>query len=81
MAPSGATAVHVGDTVTTGPGTKMWTTVPGVARKTVSIMKACEVAQVSRRTIYNWIAAGKLEYMRTVGGSIRIYVDTLFRQP
>lgn len=78
---SGASSVHVGDTVTTTPGTKMWTTAPGAARKTVSIPKACEVAQVSRRTIYYWIAAGKLEYMRTAGGSIRIYVDTLFREP
>jgi excisionase family DNA binding protein len=36
---------------------------------------------VSRRTIYNWIAAGKVEYVRTAGGSIRIFVDTLWRQP
>ena len=25
-------------------------------------MKACEVVGVSRRTIYNWISAGKVEY-------------------
>lgn len=48
-------------------------------RKTLSIMKACEVAGVSRRTIYNWIAKNKVEYLRTVGGSIRIFEDTLFR--
>lgn len=48
-------------------------------RQTVSIMKACELASVSRRTVYNWIAAGKVEYVRTAGGSIRLYVDTLFR--
>jgi excisionase family DNA binding protein len=52
-----------------------------VERQTVSIMKACELVGVSRRTIYNWIAAGKVEYVRTAGGSIRIFVDTLWRQP
>ncbi|MEZ5287001.1 MAG: excisionase family DNA-binding protein [Vicinamibacterales bacterium] len=50
-------------------------------RQTVSIMKACELVGVSRRTIYNWISAGKVEYVRTAGGSIRIFVDTLWRQP
>jgi excisionase family DNA binding protein len=50
-------------------------------RQTVSIMKACEMVGVSRRTIYNWIAAGKVEYVRTAGGSIRIFTDTLWRQP
>ncbi len=44
-------------------------------------MKACEVVGVSRRTIYNWISAGKVEYVRTAGGSIRIFVDTLWREP
>ena len=48
-------------------------------RQTLSIMKACETVGVSRRTIYNWIAAGKVEYVRTAGGSIRIFADTLWR--
>jgi excisionase family DNA binding protein len=48
-------------------------------RQTVSIMKAAEIASVSRRTIYNWLTAGRLEFVRTAGGSIRIYADTLFR--
>jgi len=48
-------------------------------RETLSIMKACEVVGVSRRTIYNWIAAGKVEYVRTAGGSVRIFADTLWR--
>ena len=50
-------------------------------RQHVSIMKACEMVPCSRRTIYNWMAANKVEYFRTAGGSIRIYVDTLFREP
>lgn len=48
-------------------------------RQTISIIKACELVGVSRRTIYNWIAAGKVEYVRTAGGSIRVFVDTLWR--
>lgn len=50
-------------------------------RKTISIMKACELVGVSRRTIYNWITTGKVEYVRTAGGSVRIFVDTLWRDP
>ena len=52
-----------------------------VDRKTISIMKACDLVGVSRRTIYNWIASGKVEYVRTAGGSVRIFVDTLWREP
>ena len=48
-------------------------------RKLISIMKACELVGVSRRTIYNWLSSGKIEYVRTAGGSVRIYVDTLWR--
>jgi len=48
-------------------------------RTTVSIPRACDVVGVSRRTIYNWIAAGKIQYVRTAGGSVRIFADTLWR--
>jgi len=50
-----------------------------VERKTISIMNACELVGVSRRTIYNWLSSGKIEYLRTAGGSVRIFVDTLWR--
>ena len=50
-------------------------------RQTLSIMKACEVVGVSRRTIYNWMAGGKIEYVRTAGGSVRIFADSLWRAP
>jgi excisionase family DNA binding protein len=50
-------------------------------RKTVSIPRACELVGVSRRTIYNWLAGGKVEYVRTAGGSVRIFADTLWREP
>jgi excisionase family DNA binding protein len=52
-----------------------------VERKTISIMKACELVGVSRRTIYNWLASNKIEYVRTAGGSVRIFADTLWRDP
>jgi excisionase family DNA binding protein len=52
-----------------------------VDRKTIPIMKACELVGVSRRTIYNWLSSGKIEYIRTAGGSVRIFVDSLWREP
>ena len=50
-------------------------------RKTVSIPRACEIVGVSRRTIYNWLAGGKIQYIRTAGGSVRIFEDSLWRDP
>lgn len=52
-----------------------------VERPTVSIPKACELVSVSRRTIYNWMSSGKVQYVRTAGGSVRIFTDTLWRSP
>ena len=48
-------------------------------RQTLSIMKACALVGVSRRTIYNWMAGGKIEFVRTAGGSVRIFADSLWR--
>ena len=48
-------------------------------RTAVTIARAQTLVSVSRRTIYNWINAGKVEYVRTAGGAVRIFVDTLFR--
>jgi len=28
-----------------------------------------------------WLSSGKIEYVRTAGGSVRIFVDTLWRDP
>lgn len=49
-------------------------------KKLISIQQATEIAGVSRRTIYNWITAERIDYCRTVSGSIRIVEDTLFRK-
>ena len=48
-------------------------------RLTVNIAQACAIARVCRRTVYYWLEAGKVEYIRTAGGKIRIYADSLFR--
>jgi len=45
----------------------------------VTIMHATEIVGVSRRTIYNWINNGKVEYTRTAGGCVRINPATLWR--
>jgi len=50
-------------------------------RQAVTILKAAQLVGVSRRTIYNWLAAGKVDYVRTAGGSVRIFVDSLWREP
>lgn len=42
-------------------------------------MQACRLTGVSRRTLYNWMAANKVEYIYTAGGSRRIFEDTLWR--
>lgn len=48
-------------------------------RKTISMRKACELMDVSRRTLYHWMDTGKIEYVRTAGGARRIFIDTLWR--
>lgn len=45
----------------------------------LTIAQACDRASVSRRTIYNWLHAGKLQTCRTAGGTLRIAAGSLFR--
>lgn len=47
--------------------------------KPLTIRKACELADVTRSTIYNWIRAGKLEVEYTAGGAVRIPRSQLLR--
>lgn len=49
-------------------------------RKLVSIMRACSIAGVSRRTIYNWLKAGKLTPYTTVSGATRIDAAELVQE-
>lgn len=46
-------------------------------RRTISINQAMEKCGVSRRTIYNWIKAKRIVFVRTPGGAVRIYEDCL----
>ena len=50
-------------------------------RRRANIAQACAIAGVCRRTMYYWMRAGKVEYVRTPTGGVRIYVDTLFSAP
>ncbi len=45
--------------------------------RSVSIDQASQLLGVSRRTIYNWIRAGRLQTIRTIGGSQRVVVESL----
>ena len=54
-------------------------TVP--VRRRVNTRKAAEIAGVTERTIRNWVRLGWVEYLRTPGGGVRIYTDTLLRRP
>lgn len=47
-------------------------------RRLVNTVQAAALAGVSRRTIFKWLEAGKVEAVRTVGGQRRIYADSLF---
>jgi len=44
----------------------------------LTIQEACAEAKVTRRTIYNWLAKGKLVTQRTAGGSLRILASSLW---
>jgi len=50
-----------------------------IERVTVTIMEACSAVGCSRRTMYHWLNNGKLEFVRTAGGKVRIFEDSLWR--
>jgi excisionase family DNA binding protein len=45
--------------------------------RSVSLDQACQMLQVSRRTVYNWIREGRLQTIRTLGGSQRVLVESV----
>jgi excisionase family DNA binding protein len=49
-------------------------------RAVMTIREAVMVWRVTRRTIYNWMDTGKIEFIRTAGGSPRIFADSLPEQ-
>ena len=52
-------------------------TEPRVGRS-VSSLQAAHLLSVSRRTIYNRIRDGRLHTVRTLGGSQRVLVESLY---
>jgi hypothetical protein len=46
----------------------------------LTIAQACAVTQMARRTITNWIKAGKIERIYTAGGAPRIVAASLWRR-
>lgn len=46
--------------------------------RSVSIDQAAQLLNVSRRTIYNRIRDGRLQTIRTLGGSQRVLVESLY---
>lgn len=54
----------------------MATIAPGL--RSVSIDQAASLLNVSRRTIYNRIRDGRLQTVRTLGGSQRVTVESLY---
>ena len=46
--------------------------------RSVSIDQAATLLNVSRRTIYNRIRDGRLQTIRTMGGSQRVLVESLY---
>jgi excisionase family DNA binding protein len=46
--------------------------------RSVSIDQAATLLNVSRRTIYNRIRDGRLQTIRTIGGSQRVLVESLY---
>jgi excisionase family DNA binding protein len=46
--------------------------------RSVSIDRAAELLNVSRRTIYNRIREGRLQTIRTICGSQRVLVESLY---
>jgi excisionase family DNA binding protein len=50
--------------------------VPQIGRS-VSLDHAAQILGVSRRTIYNRIRDGRLQTIRTLGGSQRVLIDSV----
>ena len=49
--------------------------------RSVSLDHAAELLGVSRRTIYNRIRDGRLQTIRTLGGSQRVLLDSMASAP
>jgi excisionase family DNA binding protein len=59
-----------------GEGNSVHHSEPRIGRS-VSLDHAAELLGVSRRTIYNRIRDGRLQTIRTLGGSQRVLIDSV----
>lgn len=48
-------------------------------RRVVTVAEAAEIALCTRRTIYNWIEADRVEVVRSASGRPWIYEDSLWQ--
>jgi predicted site-specific integrase-resolvase len=49
-------------------------------RERVNTLQAAKVAGVCVRTIHYWVAQGRVDYVRTPTGQLRIFLDSLLRR-
>ena len=63
--------MNVTDEAVSGPGAE-----PRIGRS-ISLDHAAQLLGVSRRTIYNRIREGRLQTIRTIGGSQRVLLDSV----
>lgn len=47
-------------------------------RQLVNSIQAARIAGIQRSTLYLWVQLGKVETIRTAGGQLRIFADSLF---
>ena len=68
------------DTTDTAPSSCSSSSSTGLAPRigrSVSLDHAAQILGVSRRTIYNRIRDGRLQTIRTLGGSQRVLIDSV----
>ena len=54
-------------------------TSPGPHTRTLTIPQACQELCISRRTLDHWMKTGKVQFIRTAGGSRRVIASTCYR--
>lgn len=50
-------------------------------RQLLNVVQACAMVGICRRTLYNWMRLGLIEYVCVPSGHRRIYADSLLRDP
>lgn len=53
---------------------------PPLLDRWLTVNEAAALVHVSRRTLYNWMAEGKLEVRRTASGAPRVRESSLWKE-